>query len=81
MDYISDPVTAIFIAGTNSALINVSVIKDGISEGLETFDLNFTIPSSVRGVIPGNRTRAVGRIVDIESKQTYCTNCSSMAFR
>ena len=69
MDYTSDPITAVFIAGTNSTSINVLVTRDGIAEGeSETFDLRFMIPSTVKAVIPGNISRATGRIIDIESK-------------
>ena len=42
--------------------------KDGIAEGSEMFDLTFTIPSTVKAVILGTITRAIGSIVDIESK-------------
>ena len=68
VDYISTPITAIFPAGANIAMINVSVTRDIIAEGLETFNLNFAIPSSLRYVIRGSIVTAVGRIIDNTSK-------------
>ena len=68
VDYISEPITAVFIAGTNRTSVDVPVTRDGIAEGSEMFDLTFTIPSTVKAVIPGSVTRAVGTILDIESK-------------
>ena len=65
MDYTSSPITATFIAETTSTRIDVPVIKDNIGEGLETFDLNFTIiPSSPSDVEPGHITTAIGQIID-----------------
>ena len=65
MDYTSTPITATFTAGTTSIKIDVPVIRDNIGEGLETFDLNFTIiPSSPSDVEPGRITTAIGQIID-----------------
>ena len=69
MDYDSTPITATFTAGTNSTTVNVSLINDSIVEGPETFDLNFTIPSSLHGhVIPGAITKAIGSVTDDTGK-------------
>ena len=68
MDYISTPITATFPAGSSSTTINVSVTRDIISEYSETFDIRFTIPSSLKAVVSGNIDRAVGRIDDNTSK-------------
>ena len=69
VDYVSTPITATFPAGTNSTTINVPVIKDVISEDdLETFDLIFIIPSSLKSVFTGSIDRAVGNIIDNTSK-------------
>ena len=68
VDYNSTPITATFAAGTNSTTINVLVTRDIISEDSETFDLKFTIPSSLKAVHRGGTDRAVGRIDDNTSK-------------
>ena len=68
MDYSSIPITATFPAGVNSTTINVPVTKDVIVEETETFDLNFTIPSSLKRVMMGNISRALGNIIDNTSK-------------
>ena len=68
MDYTTTPITATFSAGTTSTTIDVSVSIDDITEGSESFDLTFTIPSSLSHVIPGNITVAVGNITDTKSK-------------
>ena len=70
MDYDSTPLTAIFTAGSTRATVNVPVTNDNIVEGPETFDLTFTIPSSLEDqVIPGNITNATGNITDNTSKK------------
>ena len=70
MDYDSTPLNATFTAGSTSTIVNVSVIKDDIAEGSETFDLNFTIPSSLEDqIMPGTITEAVGNITDNTSKK------------
>jgi len=63
VDYTSTPITATFTAGTTSTVINIPVTSDTIGEGLETFDLSFTIISPT-GVEPGRITTAVGQIID-----------------
>ena len=69
MDYTSNPITATFPAETTTTTIYVSVTRDNIAEQSETFDLSFTIPSSLSGsVVPGNITSAVGTIDDNTSK-------------
>ena len=44
IDYTPDPITATFIAGTNTTTINVSVIMDDIVEGTEMFNLIIILP-------------------------------------
>jgi len=69
VDYISIPIMATFAAGTTSTTINVPVINDTLREEPETFDLSFTIPSSLNGqVIPGSITAAVGNISEDSGK-------------
>ena len=70
MDYDSTPLNATFTAGSTSTIVNVPVIKDDIAEKSETFNLNFTIPSSLENrVISGTITTAVGNITDNTSKK------------
>ena len=72
MDYDSTPLNATFTAGSNSTVVNVSVIKDDIAEESETFDLNFTIPLSLEKIdqiMPGTIAEAVGNITDNTSKK------------
>ena len=70
MDYDSTPLNATFTAGSNSIVVNVSVIKDNIIEQKETFDLNFTIPSSMKDqIMPGTIIEAIGNITDNTSKK------------
>jgi len=68
VDYTSAPITATFTAGTTSTTVDVPVSTDNITEGSESFDLTFTIPSSLSHVIPGNIAMAVGSITDTTSK-------------
>ena len=68
MDYTSTPITATFIAGADSTTIDVPVTSDNATEESETFDLTFTIPSSLSRVIPGNIIMAVGNITDSTCK-------------
>ena len=71
MDYDSTPINATFTAGTTRAMVNVPLINDDIVEAPETFDLIFTIPSSLQGqVIPGSTTMANGIITDDDSKNS-----------
>ena len=71
MDYNTSTIPATFTTGSTSTTVNVSLIDDNIVEGPETFDLSFTIPSSLRGrVIPGAVTEAIGNITD-DTGKTY----------
>ena len=71
MDYDSNPIMATFTAGSTSAMVNVPVTVDGIVETVETFDLSFTIPSSLQGqVMQGDRATAVAIITDDTSKKS-----------
>ena len=70
MDYDSTPFNATFTAGSTSTIVNVPVIKDNIAEQIETFDLIFIIPPSLKDqIIPGNITKADGNIIDTTSKK------------
>ena len=70
MDYDSSPINATFIAGTNSTTVNVTVIIDGVAERDELFNLNFTIPSSLKDkILFGDATGAVCTVVDNTSKE------------
>ena len=70
MDYDSTAINATFTAGYTSAMVNVPVTVDGIVERPETFDLRFTILSSLqRQIMPGVNTTAVGIILDDTSKK------------
>ena len=72
MDYDSTPLNATFTAGSNSTVVNVSVIKDDIAEGSETFDLSISISSSLSlkvQIMPGTITEAVSNITDNTSKK------------
>ena len=70
MDYDSTPINATFIAGTNSTTVNITVIMDGVAERDELFDLNFTIPSSLKDKISfGDATSAVCIVADNTSKK------------
>ncbi|XP_065884189.1 uncharacterized protein [Dysidea avara] len=65
VDYTSTPITATFPAGATTTTIDVPVTSDSIAEGIETFDLSFTIPSEFSSsVVPGTITSAVGTITD-----------------
>jgi len=69
VDYNSNPIIATFTAGTTSTTVNVPVTNDSIAEKSETFDLNFSISSSLSGqVLPGTITKAVGNITDDTGK-------------
>ena len=69
VDYNSTPITTTFSAGANSTTVNIPITADHIGEGPETFDVNFTIPSSLNGqVVLGAVTKAIGNIIDDTSK-------------
>ena len=69
MDYDSTPINATFTAGSTRAMVDVPLTNDNIVEGPETFNLSFTIPSSLRGqVIPGTISKAIGNITDDTGK-------------
>ena len=71
MDYVSTPVTAIFLAGTNSTTVNVPITNDNKIEEIEKFNLSISIPPSLSGKLSiGGITTAVGRILDESSKNT-----------
>ena len=71
MDYSSNPIMATFTAGSTNAMVDVPVTMDGIVERPETFDLNFTISSSLQGqIIPGVNTTAIAIITDDTSKKS-----------
>ena len=56
--------------------IDVPVTKDNIAEEMETFNLNLSIPSSLRGrVIPGDIVTATVTIIDQTGKiEVVCYN-------
>ena len=64
VDYISTPITAIFLVGTRSITISIPVRKDDIVEGTETFNLNIMIPSSENNTILGKQSTAIVHIHD-----------------
>ena len=71
MDYNSTPITSTFTIGSTSTTVNVPVIEDNIVEELETFDITFTIPSSLRDrVMLGTITKAMCSITDNTSKKS-----------
>ena len=81
MDYDSTPLNATFTAGSTSTVVNVPVIRDNISEQIETFDLIFIIPLLlVDKVIPGNITKADGNIIDTSGKRIAQLNLASMCY-
>ena len=71
-DFDSAPQTVTIIAGTNSSTIIITVINDNIVEGNETFNMSFTLPSSLGpGITTGSITNATATIIDTSSK--LCT--------
>ena len=73
IDYTSIPINATFPVGTNSTTIDIPVTKDNTVEEVETFNLNFSIPSSLQDrVIPGDITTAIGMIIDDTGKIVIC---------
>ena len=71
MDYDSTSITATFTIGSTSTTVDIPVIKDNIVEGLETFDITFTIPSSLRDrVMLGTVIKAMCNITDNASKES-----------
>ena len=72
MDYTSTPITATFTAGTTSTTINIPVTNDSIVEEPESFNLSFTIPSSLSEVVvPGSINSAIGTITDNTGMLTF----------
>ena len=57
-------------------MIDVPVTKDDIAEGMETFNLTLTIPSSLSGrVTPGDIVTATATIIDETGKiEVVCYN-------
>ena len=61
--------TVRIVAGENITRVNVTVMDDKIVEGDETFNMRFTILSSLAPeVIAGSVTSATGIIIDTSSK-------------
>ena len=70
MDYDSTPLNVTFTAGSTSTIVNVPVIKDDIAEQIESFNLIFIIPPSLKDqIIPGNITKADVIIIDTTGKK------------
>ena len=71
-DFDATTQTVTIIAGTNSSTINITVINDDIVEGNETFNMSFSLPSSLSpGITTGAITNATASIIDTTSK--LCT--------
>ena len=69
LDYDSASINATFPIGATSSTINVPVNLDSILEQWETFELTFTIPTSIQDVVIERRqTTAMGVIIDTTSK-------------
>ena len=71
MDYTS--------TGTTSTTINIPVTNDSIVEEPESFNLSFSIPSSLSEVVvPGSINSAIGTITDNTGMlaSTYCVDSS-----
>ena len=67
-DYDSTPINATFRPGTANSTIKIPIIPDDILEQLETFELTFTIPTTISDVIiEGRQTSAIGIINDTTS--------------
>ena len=64
MDYNPNPITATFIAGTNSTTINVPVIMDDIVEGTEMFKLSIVSPPLDSDIILDRQNIATVNIYD-----------------
>ena len=76
-DFVSNPVNATFLAGTTNVTINIALTEDNITEEIETFNLDIILPPSTDSRINvGDRTTAIGRIIDRSSKQFIHLNVS-----
>ena len=72
MDYTSTPITATFTAGTTSTRIDIPVTMDDIVERTETFQLQLSLPLSMKYAVKlthPNRVTAV--IIDSSSMYVY----------
>ena len=70
MDYDSTPINATFTAGSTNTTVNITVILDSVAERDELFNLNFTIPSSLKDkVLFGHTTSTTCTIIDNTSKE------------
>jgi len=69
VDYNTAPLTATFGSGMTTSSVSVLVLRDGIFEGPEQFDLTLNVPSSLGpSITAGGRDTAVGVITDSTSK-------------
>ena len=72
MDYTSTPITATFTAGTTSTTINVPVTMDDNVEGAETFQLQLSLPLSMKYAVKlGHPSRATSVIIDTSSTYVH----------
>ena len=72
MDYTSTPITATFTAGTTRTTIDIPVSTDDIVERTETFQLQLSLPLSMKYAVKlthPNRVTAV--IIDSSSMYVY----------
>ena len=74
IDFTSEPITAIFTAGSTETAVDVPITMDSIVEPTESFNLSLIIPASERGLVaPGNITTAIAVIIDNDVVDSKCT--------
>ena len=69
IDYSSTTQAVTIIAGTNSKIVNITVMDDNIVENNETFIVSLALPSSLGPrIMTGSIISATGIIIDTSSK-------------
>ena len=74
VDFNSAMQTVTITSGSNSSIINISVINDDTVEGDETFAMNLNVPASLGpGIVSGAITMATANIIDTSSRLHHNT--------
>ena len=65
VDFVSDPMTATFTAGSTTSSVSFPIVLDNLVEPSETFDVSLMVPSSLRpSITAGSPQSAVVTITD-----------------
>ena len=64
MDFVSDPLTATFTAGSTTSSVSFPIVLDNVVEPSETFDVSLMVPLNLSPSIRANPRNARATITD-----------------